>query len=64
MIPSAEPEAEALAEAEPTLEVEPTLERVEPAAPSVGVAEAGAERTPGPHGSNLCDALFEVADAS
>jgi NhaA family Na+:H+ antiporter len=41
VVGTAEPEAEALAEAEPTLEVEPTLERVEPAAPAVGVAEAG-----------------------
>ncbi len=42
---SAEPEAEALA-AEPTLEVKPTLERVEPAAPAVGVAEGGGESPP------------------
>ncbi len=46
VVGTAEPEAEALAEAEPTLEVEPTLERVEPAAPAVGVAEVGGERPP------------------
>jgi NhaA family Na+:H+ antiporter len=46
VVGNAEPEAEALAEAEPALEVEPTLERVEPAAPAVGVAEAGGESLP------------------
>ncbi len=44
IVSSAEPEAETLAEAEPTLEVEPAFE---PAAPAVGVAEAGGERAPG-----------------